>query len=134
MHVFFTGERPYICDQCGASFAYSSILAKHKKSVHQKIRSFACQICDKRFIVKSKLSEHLFTHSGERPFVCDQCGRAFNRSSTLETHTLRVHQKHIRLHPCTICDKRFFMLAELKKHSRTHTGTYLYVLKNFCVQ
>lgn len=126
MHLFYTGERPYKCDQCDVSYAYPNILKKHKKSVHLGLRPDVCQICDKRFVNKSQLSDHLTTHSSVRSFECEQCNKRFKRKSILRTHKKRVHQLQIRSHVCPVCDKRFMVAAELRKHSITHTGMYFF--------
>lgn len=38
---------------------------------------FACTRCDKRFTRAYNLRSHLRTHTGELPFVCTICGKAF---------------------------------------------------------
>lgn len=34
----------------------------------------------------------------------------------------RVHKQKVPSHVCSVCDEHFLIAAELKKHSRTHTG------------
>lgn len=62
-------------------------MKKHKWSVHQGIRPYACEHCDKRFDSKYGLDRHSTTHTGEQPFTCDQC----------QSDNLRKHQEFVHL-------------------------------------
>lgn len=44
-----SSQRRFACDLCPANFAQSHDLAKHKRTVHDKLRPFKCDICQKRF-------------------------------------------------------------------------------------
>ncbi|XP_069195463.1 zinc finger protein 883 isoform X1 [Procambarus clarkii] len=54
-----------------------------------------CNICQKVFGSIYKLSRHLRTHTGEKPYVCF-CGDRFSRSDVL-----RIHQKSKHIPYCT---------------------------------
>ena len=49
-----------------------------------------CAFCMRRFWSAEDLRRHMRTHSGERPFECEQCGRRF----TLKHSMLRHKRKH----------------------------------------
>lgn len=49
-----------------------------------------CNVCQKAFGSIYKLSRHLRTHTGEKPYVCF-CGDRFGRSDVLRTHQKSKH-------------------------------------------
>ncbi|KAM3614193.1 uncharacterized protein V6R79_011299 [Siganus canaliculatus] len=47
-------------------------------------RVLYCQLCPRVFFYLSDLERHAITHSQKKPHVCQQCGKAFKRSSHLQ--------------------------------------------------
>lgn len=117
-------EKRYACNQCDMSFSRLQSVVRHKKTVHQRIRSHACTQCDKRFSTNRYLKLHLLAHSGERQYACDQCDKKFILECSLKLHKQAIHQG-IRPHKCEIRHKGFNSIAERKHHSVVHTGLYL---------
>ncbi|KAI1433033.1 hypothetical protein GGR50DRAFT_543779 [Xylaria sp. CBS 124048] len=66
---------------------FSSKLASGTQKKHK------CKVCDKRFTRPSSLQTHMYSHTGEKPFVCevDGCGRHFSVVSNLRRHK-KVHK------------------------------------------
>lgn len=50
-------------------------------------RVLYCQLCPRVFFYLSDLERHAITHSQKKPHVCQQCGKAFKRSSHLQVST-----------------------------------------------
>uniref|UniRef100_H3AQ98 Zinc finger and BTB domain containing 7A n=1 Tax=Latimeria chalumnae TaxID=7897 RepID=H3AQ98_LATCH len=53
-----TGEKPYLCQQCGAAFAHNYDLKNHMR-VHTGLRPYQCDSCFKTFVRSDHLHRHL---------------------------------------------------------------------------
>src|SRR5687768_5879710 len=80
-----TGEKPYLCSRCPASFSHSSNLRGHSLALHGDgdLRPHACQLCDKRFKDKTGLGHHVVKHLGRR-YKCKLCEKTFTSKGHLK--------------------------------------------------
>ncbi|CAO2583390.1 Zinc finger protein 764 [Lemmus lemmus] len=107
------------CHVCGKSFAWRSTLVEHLYT-HTGEKPFRCPDCSKPFGRASSLSKHRAIHRGERPHRCPDCGRAFTQRSALTTH-LRVHTGE-KPYRCADCGRCFSQSSALHQHQRVHSG------------
>ncbi|KIK91522.1 hypothetical protein PAXRUDRAFT_830771 [Paxillus rubicundulus Ve08.2h10] len=101
-------------------------ISRHLQS-HTGHRPFQCRQCHQNFSEAATLQQHMRRHTQEKPYVCDYpgCGKAFAITGALTIHK-RTHNG-LRPFKCTYCDKTFSESSNLSKHLRTHTGARPYL-------
>ncbi|XP_055541396.1 zinc finger and SCAN domain-containing protein 2-like isoform X2 [Wyeomyia smithii] len=114
-----SGERPFACPHCTKSFRISQGLSRHVHDVHEKLRSYRCDICGNSFGNKRNLTEHRYLHSNERNYACDRCEKSFKQKAALFVHK-RSHEEK-RPFVCPVCSSSFYTRSKLKLHETTHS-------------
>nr|CAD7432076.1 unnamed protein product [Timema monikensis] len=115
-----TGERNYECQHCGKRLGQFGTLKRHIRVVHEGIKDFVCELCQRSFTAKVSLTNHKRIHTGEKPFLCELCGKGFRTPQQMHLHE-RIHTNE-RPHSCPYCEKCFRRRPHLLVHIRTHTG------------
>ncbi|XP_053454824.1 zinc finger protein 296-like [Nycticebus coucang] len=64
-------------------------------------RSPTCPVCKKTLSSFSNLKVHIRSHTGERPYACDQCPYACAQSSKLNRHK-KTHRRPLPQSPCMV--------------------------------
>lgn len=91
-------------------------------------KPYPCSECPKSFSRPQQRDIHMTVHTGEKNFLCPDCGNSFGSASTLIDHRKRKHLE-MRDHKCADCPKGFFTRQELEAHVRTHTGDRPFLCK-----
>lgn len=76
-------KRPHICKVCDKTFLRKSNLIDHLR-LHANLRLYQCEYCDKSFVQAGNFKSHLRIHTKERPFKCGVCPKTYNQSSALK--------------------------------------------------
>ncbi|MEQ2202462.1 hypothetical protein XENOCAPTIV_001124, partial [Xenoophorus captivus] len=71
------------------------------------------------FTASSILRTHIRQHSGERPFKCKHCGKAFASHAAHDSHVRRTHARD-KPFLCELCGATFQEEQELKYHEKIH--------------
>ena len=87
------GIKKYPCDQCEKVFSQPHHLKTHINTIHEGIRAYKCNSCSKSFPQARHLQLHVYTfHEGHKDFKCDECGKLFFRVQHLNRHIKVVHE------------------------------------------
>lgn len=118
-----TGERPFVCTVCNASFASIGQQKRHERIQHGDESDKGqkkCPECNKTFADRRLLVNHLRIHLGVKPFKCDYCEKTFITKNDCKKH-MRVHTGE-KPYSCDICQKKFTFSNSYRIHMRNHAG------------
>ncbi|XP_037044566.1 zinc finger protein 287-like [Bradysia coprophila] len=102
----------YECNSCHEKLPTRYALRKHVALRHRHNVQFSCNMCDKRFALKSSLAVHAKLHAGKL-HICHECGQSFNHENYLTKHLARHKNKKRK---CTMCEKEYVQNVDLRLH------------------
>ncbi|XP_007185438.2 zinc finger protein 335 isoform X2 [Balaenoptera acutorostrata] len=133
-HMFnHMGSKPYKCDECSYTSVYRKDVIRHA-AVHSrdrkkrpdptpKLSSFPCPVCGRVYPMQKRLTQHMKTHSTEKPHMCDKCGKSFKKRYTFKMHLLtHIQAVANRRFKCEFCEFVCEDKKALLNHQLSHVS------------
>ncbi|XP_070547057.1 zinc finger protein 883-like [Ptychodera flava] len=111
------------CPVCQKKFGSNWNLTIHMR-LHSGDKPFKCRPCDKAYTSKQSLIEHQQSvHSDVKPILCEVCGKRFHRQVHLRRHMVQHLE---RKYQCRTCGMRFLEFGKFTAHTKKHNGVFLF--------
>ncbi|XP_034028169.1 zinc finger protein 335-like isoform X2 [Thalassophryne amazonica] len=133
-HMFnHEGTKPFKCEMCDYTSVYRKDVLRHS-AVHSKEKKrktelvpkaseFPCPICHRVYPMLKRLTQHMKTHSTEKPHMCDKCGKSFKKRYTFKMHLLtHIQSLGDSKFKCEFCDYMCDNKKLLLNHQLSHTN------------
>ncbi|XP_076015457.1 zinc finger protein 335-like isoform X2 [Genypterus blacodes] len=133
-HMFnHEGTKPFKCEECDYSSVYRKDVIRHstvhnkpkkrKTETAPKVSEFPCPVCHRVYPMQKRLTQHMKTHSTEKPHMCDKCGKSFKKRYTFKMHLLtHIQSLGDSKFKCEFCDYMCDNKKLLLNHQLSHTN------------
>uniref|UniRef100_A0A3P8UJ74 Zinc finger protein 335 n=1 Tax=Cynoglossus semilaevis TaxID=244447 RepID=A0A3P8UJ74_CYNSE len=133
-HMFnHEGTKPFKCEECDYSSVYRKDVIRHsavhnkekkkKTETTPKVLEFPCPVCTRVYPMQKRLTQHMKTHSSEKPHMCDKCGKSFKKRYTFKVHLLtHIQSLGDSKFKCEFCDYTCDNKKLLLNHQLSHTN------------
>lgn len=127
----------FLCMKCKNRF---DSLLELKQHVFQKntctISQLTCNVCEKTFDNKKRMSQHMKIHEEKVKYICDKCGKMYKNQFNLENHKSSQHgeylEEHQNVYKCRLCSEKFDNRTDLYAHMKNHSKDSQELLCDTC--
>ena len=114
------GKKYNECPVCQMGFATNGSMMRHKRSVHDSIKKWNCDMCEKNYTSSQSLREHKVKHSesDNKLWKCKEpnCIKGYTDPHKLKYHKRQSHTKKQDMIQCGYCDKEFAIKQATRNH------------------
>ena len=84
---------------------------------HTGEKPYECKICERAFSRRDSLADDKRVHTGEKPYECTVCKKAFSTNSYLTVH--KIEHTGEKPYSCDVCQKSYAKNSSLYRHNKT---------------
>ncbi|KAG0722149.1 Zinc finger protein 454 [Chionoecetes opilio] len=109
--------RKFVCEVCSVEYRTFKRITYHLPRCSPG--PYPCNVCTLLFTTQKELNYHKRKmHKDEKCFVCEECGKSFQRRTSLQKHAINWHESSSALGPfkCDLCPKKFIRRIYLTNH------------------
>uniref|UniRef100_A0A1Q3F2R2 Putative zinc finger-containing protein n=1 Tax=Culex tarsalis TaxID=7177 RepID=A0A1Q3F2R2_CULTA len=108
------------CDYCPKELPDVRAWNRHIKKIHFQTEIFDCDSCNARFKYYARFKDHLNSHSGQRPYPCDECDHHYATRIGFLVHKILEHMKLNGIYICPKCELDCKNAQNYKLHIARH--------------
>uniref|UniRef100_A0A8D8GQC3 Zinc finger protein 236 n=1 Tax=Culex pipiens TaxID=7175 RepID=A0A8D8GQC3_CULPI len=108
------------CDYCPKELPDVRAWNRHIKKIHFQTEIFDCDSCSARFKYYARFKDHLNSHSGQRPYPCDECDHHYATRIGFLVHKILEHMKLNGIYICPKCELDCKNAQNYKLHIAKH--------------
>lgn len=92
-HRNYHRDKTFSCTHCdyktkNQTALYLHVRQKHLKNIEKRVE---CPVCQKKYLNKNTMMDHLSSHTGERNYACEFCEKRFSKATNYYKHRRSAH-------------------------------------------